>query len=206
MISRMATVPPPTVERNPVGTLVMVSLVLVLAWQLAYWTWIFLAPPSTPSTAPSREGAVDLAAAARLFGGTAASAPGTASPSGLRLKGVVAPTPGVAASAIFSTGSGRDLSIFVGNEIQPGVKLSEVYPDHVIVSRGGVAERVDLEALRSLAKAPTAQPSSVRTSHRYSRPSTGSASPATRRTSRGPVATARPSRAARSALEATTAR
>jgi len=152
----MATVPPPTVERNPVGTLVMVSLVLVLAWQLAYWTWIFLAPPSTPSTAPSREGAVDLAAAARLFGGTAASAPGTASPSGLRLKGVVAPTPGVAASAIFSTGSGRDLSIFVGNEIQPGVKLSEVYPDHVIVSRGGVAERVDLEALRSLAKAPTA--------------------------------------------------
>jgi len=150
----MATVPPQTSERNIGGAFLVIALVLVLAWQLAYWTWRFLAPPSTPATLPSREAAVDLATAAKLFGGTAGTVTATGG-SGLRLKGVVAPTPGVAASAIFSTGSGRDLSVFIGNEIQPGVKLREVHPDHVIVSRAGVDERVDLEARRSLAVAPS---------------------------------------------------
>jgi general secretion pathway protein C len=154
MISRMATVPPPSGERNLLGAAVMVALVLALAWQLAYWTWTFLAPPSTPPALPRAEAGVDLAAAARLFGGAASATPGAAvSASGLRLKGVVAPTPGVAASAIFSTGGARDLSVFVGGEIQPGLKLSEVHPDHVIVSRAGLPERVDLEARRSVAPA-----------------------------------------------------
>src|SRR5688572_3826401 len=146
-------------ERNIIGTVLTVALVLVLAWQLAYWTWTFLTPPSTASAAPTREAGVDLGVAARLFGGTAASPTGAvAGGSGLRLKGVVAPTPGVAASAIFSTGAARDLSVFVGNEIQPGLKLTEVHPDHVIVSRAGVGERIDLEARRSLATSPSAAP------------------------------------------------
>ena len=153
----MATVPPSTPERNIAGTVLVTGLVLVLAWQLAYWTWIFVAPPSAAATLSSRDAPVDLAMAARLFGGSAGTT-ATAGGSGLRLKGVVAPTPGVAASAIFSTGSGRDLSVFIGHEVQPGVKLSEVHPDYVIVSRSGVDERVDLEARRSLAAASPASP------------------------------------------------
>ena len=158
MISGMATVNPPSAERNYAGAFLVVALVLVLAWQLAYWTWVFLAPPSRTTSAPSSAPGVDLASAARLFGGTASPAGPATGGSGLRLKGVVAPTPGVAASAIFSTGSGRDLSVFIGNEVQPGVKLDEVHPDHVIVSRAGVPERVELEARRSLATAPSAAP------------------------------------------------
>ena len=157
MIPRMATVTPPQDERNLAGTIVLVALVLALAWQLAYWTWQFLAPPAAPTAAPSREAGVDLSIASRLFGGSAAPS-GTASTSGIRLKGVVAPTPGVAASAIFSTGSGRDLSVFLGAEVQPGVKLSEVHPDHVIVSRAGVPERIDLEARKSAPGASAPQP------------------------------------------------
>ena len=156
MISRMATANPPGAERNIAGAVLVIALVLVLAWQLAYWTWTFLTPPPAASTAPAREAAVDLGVAARLFGGSVAASGPAAGGSGLRLKGVVAPTPGVAASAIFSTGSGRDLAVFVGNEVQPGVKLSEVHPDHVIVSRGGIGERVDLEERRSLASARAA--------------------------------------------------
>lgn len=137
------------------GTVIVIALTLALAYQLAHWTWVFFAPGAV-ATDIEREDPVDLAAVARLFG---AEAPDTANSSvagSLKLKGVVAPTPEGPASAIFSTGSGRDISIFIGNEVQPGVKLVEVMPDHVIVTRGGVRGRIDLEKPRStLAKSQT---------------------------------------------------
>jgi general secretion pathway protein C len=144
----MATLNPPAAERNLVGTLVMAALVLVLAWQLAYWTWNFLAPASASAPATGHGDPIDLAVAARLFGGTASP---SGSSSGLRLKGVVAPTPGVAASAIFSTGAARDISVFLGAEVRPGVTLVEVHPEYAVVSRAGVHERIDLEARKSVA-------------------------------------------------------
>jgi general secretion pathway protein C len=136
-------------KHGPVGTIVVVALVVVLAWQLAHWTWVFLAPPRVAAI-PDGDTAPDLAAIAKLFGGSLPAGERTAAgPGGLHLKGVVAPTPGQAASAVFSTGSGKDISVFVGREVQPGMKLIEVKPDHVIVSRAGVQERVDLDAMRS---------------------------------------------------------
>lgn len=128
------------------GNLAVAALVLVLAYQLAHWTWVFLAPAPVATIAQGDTG-VDLAAIARLFG--AAPPGGTASSSDLRLKGVIAPTPGTAASAIFSTGAGRDIAVYVDGEVKPGVTLVEVDPDHVIVSRAGERERIDLEARRS---------------------------------------------------------
>src|SRR5438093_4951316 len=152
----MAAAPKPVDAMPALGTLVVIALVLVLAWQLAHWTWVFVAPPPVAAI-PEGEAAVDLAAVAKLFGAAAPGGTTDATPSsGLRLKGVVAPTPGVAASAIFSTGSGRDLAVFVGSEVQPGVKLVEVKPDHVIVTRAGVRERIDLDTRR--AAAPVASP------------------------------------------------
>jgi general secretion pathway protein C len=138
-------------KAGPFGTLLVVALVLVLAWQLAHWTWIF-ATPAQRAAAPATSGDVDLAAVARLFG---ASAPGSAttSGSGLKLKGVIAPTPGVQASAIFSPGAGKDLAVYIEGEVQPGVKLVEVDPDHVVIARGGVRERIDLEQPRAAAAA-----------------------------------------------------
>lgn len=149
----IAEAPPP--KSSPLGTLLVAALVVVLAYQLAYWTWRFVAPPRI-AAGPADPSDVDLAAIARMFGASPATPGGSAIISGLRLKGVVAPTPGVAASAIFSAGSGRDVSVFVGRDIQPGVKLAEVHPDHVIVSRAGVDERIDLEARRSVATRQTA--------------------------------------------------
>jgi general secretion pathway protein C len=94
-----------------------------------------------------------MAAIARLFGAAPPPSATTASSSGLRLKGVVAPDAGPIASAIFSSGSGRDIAVFVDREITPGVKLLEVKPDHVVVSRNGVSERIELEAVRSTSAA-----------------------------------------------------
>ena len=149
---------PESSERNWIGAFLVGALVVALAWQLAYWTWVFATPPQLASLPVPQESPADIALASRLFGGSAAPTTASVSTSGLRLKGVVAPTPGVAASAIFATGSGRDASIFVGSEVQPGVKLTEVHPDHVIVARAGVSERIDLETRRSATAASPSQP------------------------------------------------
>ena len=153
----MAATSPPQPRPALFGMLVVVALVLVLAWQLAHWTWVFFAPAASVPQDSAADAGVDLAVAARLFGGTSSGVAATAT--GLRLKGVIAPTPGVAASAIFSTGAGKDLSVFLGQEVQPGTKLAEVHPDHVIVSRAGIDTRIDLEAPRSMAPAAGSRPS-----------------------------------------------
>jgi general secretion pathway protein C len=131
------------------GALAVVALVLVLAYQLAHWTWVFVAPAPIAAI-PDADAGIDIAAVARLFGAAApvdARNPG-ASTSGLKLKGVIAPDAGPAASAIFSTGAGKDIAVFVNREVQPNVKLVEVKPDYVIVSRAGARERIDLETRR----------------------------------------------------------
>ena len=151
----MATSLPTAAASRRGNTLLVGVLLVALAWQLAHWFWRFSAPPPRPGVA-SEASAVDPAAIARLFGAAppAGSTTSAAASSGLRLKGVVAPTPGVAASAIFSTGSGRDIAVYIDREVQPGVKLVEVHPDHAVVSRNGARERIDLEAARTVAKAP----------------------------------------------------
>jgi general secretion pathway protein C len=148
----MASATAPQTRPSLFGTIVVVALVLVLAWQLAHWTWVLVAPAPRASP-PEARSDVDLAAVARLFG---AAAPGEASAptaGGLKLKGVIAPTPGVEASAIFSVGAGKDIAVYIGREVQPGVKLVEVNPDHVIVERAGVRGRIDLEAPRTMVAA-----------------------------------------------------
>ena len=141
-------------RRAVVGTLVVAAMVVLLAYQLAHWTWVFVAPAPVAAV-PDGAPAVNLAAVAKLFGaGPPASTPGAvASTSGLRLKGVIAPDAGPAASAIFSTGAGKDIAVFVDREVQPGVKLVEVKPDYVIVSRAGVRERIDLDTRRGIVAA-----------------------------------------------------
>lgn len=153
----MAVTAPDSPEKSgPLGTLLVVALVLVLAYQLAYWTWVFVAPPKVASPGAAQP-AVDLAAIARLFGATApGDAPRTSG--ALKLKGVIAPTPGVEGSAIFSSGAARDSAVYLEGEIEPGLKLVEVHPDHVIVSRAGVLGRIDLEAPRGTGASPRATP------------------------------------------------
>lgn len=154
----MSTAPSPA-KASTFGTLLLIALVLVLAWQLAYWTWRIVAPAPRPAPT-STVATVDMGAIARLFGAAPpAGSTSAATTSGLRLKGVVAPTPGIAASAIFSTGAGRDLAVYIDRDVQPGIKLAEVHADHVIVTRLGTRERIDLDTRRSaVASAASGRP------------------------------------------------
>jgi general secretion pathway protein C len=143
----MAALPsePAPAKPSRLGALLTAALVLVLAWVLAKWTWVFVAPPAVVAAAPAASG-VDLAAVMRLFGGAAPAGPvaATGTASGFRLKGVIAPTPADIGSAIFNVG-GKDIAVPLGGEVQPGVTLVSVEPDHAVISRAGVRERVDLD-------------------------------------------------------------
>jgi general secretion pathway protein C len=140
----MAALPAPSRSRNsPLETLLLALLVILLAGQLAWWTWRFAAPPEVRARDAAAPSDVDLDRIARLFGARHES---VASTSALRLKGVVAPTPGTTAAAIFAGPTGKDIAVLPGGEPAAGVKLAEVFPDHVIVTRAGARERIDLEA------------------------------------------------------------
>jgi general secretion pathway protein C len=142
------------------GSLVTAALVLLLAWLLAQWTWMFLAPTRVAETPPA-SGGTDLAAVARLFGGAAPSGPGAApgQSSGIRLKGVVAPSPANIGSAVFNLG-GKDVAVNLGGELQPGITLAAVERDHAVISRAGVRERIDLDTRMAAIPRPVAGTSS----------------------------------------------
>jgi general secretion pathway protein C len=145
------------------GTLATAALVLVLAWVLAKWTWTFVAPPAQSPAAAAATG-IDLAAVAKLFGGAAPWGPAAASgsTSGIRLKGVVAPSPADIGSAVFNLG-GKDIAVSLGGEIQPGMKLVSVARDHAVISRAGVPERVDLDTrMAAVPRSVGGQPSGFR--------------------------------------------
>jgi hypothetical protein len=133
---------------------------LILAWTA--WLasqWIREAlQPSAPASAPAPMAKLDLdsaiarAAGAPLFGDLSPSdVPKAVRPStyAIKLKGVIAGNGGGPMVAIVNTGRAEDELVQLHTELSPGVVLSGVYPTHIVISRNGVDERVELEALRS---------------------------------------------------------
>lgn len=135
-------------------TLLNLCLVTLLCWQLAHWTWRFLAPApakplATAATTPDPAHLIDTIRAAHLFG-TASHAISPAMTQAttaldLKLSGVFAATGKLPAVAIINAGNRGDLPFMNGDTILPGVTLEQVRPDHVVLNRGGVMEKLLLE-------------------------------------------------------------
>ena len=140
----------PAVPKRFIDALTIALLVL-LGWQLAWWTWHFLAPVTAPAAAPAAI-AVSPEAARRLFGEAPAAAAATSSNAGIRLKGVYAIDGKTLSAAVVNTGGKRDSAVRVGEEIQSGTRLASVHADHIIISRSGMRERIDLD--KRIAMAP----------------------------------------------------
>jgi general secretion pathway protein C len=129
-------------------------LLLALAALLAHWTWRFAAPQPPQPPADARAdvklgAALDSLRSARLFGaaeGGAGAAAERATTLNLKLRGVFAALGGLPALAIVNV-DGQDQAIAAGQEIQPGVLLDAVAPDHALLLNRGVRERLDLEAM-----------------------------------------------------------
>ncbi|MGX1587625.1 type II secretion system protein N [Brevundimonas diminuta] len=153
-----------SLRRPPLRRVVEAALILLLLVQAGRLVWLFAAPTSQATQArPLPE--VDLGVLSRFDaflrngGGGAEAAPSDGG--GLSLFGVRADGAG-GGSAIIGLSDGRQVSVGAGEEVEPGLTLSAVAPDHVMLSRGGAPFRLDFPDMTSgaasVAPATTAQP------------------------------------------------
>lgn len=136
------------------------ALVAALAISLAYWTWVAISPAAVGAPSSANAPAADRpeqVANRNLFGVASAGpaqAPRSAS-AGLTVLGVFSgKRPGDGRVIIARQGS-RPVTVAAGESIADGLTLQEVHPDHVIVLRNGVPERVELERRVSRGATPT---------------------------------------------------
>lgn len=129
---------------------VEIALALVLAIQVGRLVWIGAEPrPEPAATNSSRPEPVpaDLAVFQRFdaffrTGDLSSLAEATAAGSSqMRLFGVRAGGAG-GGSAIIGLSDGRQISVGVGETVEPGLILQSIGPDHVILSRGGAVTRL----------------------------------------------------------------
>lgn len=130
------------------------GMIAACCWLLAYWTWFFITPTTTPPLAANHQAnnsalSVEPITQAHLFGvsDTPASSVATAqtlSALGYKLRGVFAGEGKKGVAAIISIGL-KDQAFTLGSIVSPGITLSHVYADYVELSHNGVLERLDLE-------------------------------------------------------------
>jgi general secretion pathway protein C len=143
--------------------LLELGLVVALAVGLAHWTWMATSPrvvaaPGTLADAGESQPGAPLAGT--LFGAAGSGEAKTGSATlatGFTLLGVFSgPTP-TAGRAILAVQGSRPAIVAAGEPVAEGILLQEVHPDHVVVLRQGVPERIELERRKAQA-APQPQP------------------------------------------------
>jgi general secretion pathway protein C len=126
---------------------ILVSFILFvgLCASATFWAMQVIKPASRPVAfpKPSAKIEVDPETALALFGGR--SAP-TAVASNFQLKGVVVANNPLESVAILVADSKPAEAVRVNSEVMPGVTVSEVHPQYVLLSDGGVMKRVELPA------------------------------------------------------------
>ena len=126
--------------QTAVASLLTIAALALLGLVLAYWTWVWFAPGSTP-----RAQLVDtiprIKSADGLFGG-ASRKPGVIAPTGLAIKlhGIVAAAGGRRGYAVMQLDAKEILAVREGADVAPGVRLVEVHADHVVLERNGARE------------------------------------------------------------------
>ncbi|WP_240387275.1 type II secretion system protein N [Brevundimonas naejangsanensis] len=140
-----------SLRRPPLRRVVEAALILLLLVQGGRLIWLFAAPtPQATQARPLPE--VDLGVLSRFDaffrngGGGAEATPSDGG--GLTLFGVRADGAG-GGSAIIGLADGRQVSVGAGEELEPGLTLNAVAPDHVMLSRGGAPFRLDFPDLAS---------------------------------------------------------
>ncbi len=134
-----------SLRRPPLRRVVEAALILLLLVQGGRLIWLFAAPsPEAPQARPLPE--VDLGVLSRFDAffrnGGAGEQTAPSDGGGLTLFGVRADGAG-GGSAIIGLADGRQVSVGAGEELEPGLKLTSVAPDHVMLSRGGAPFRLD---------------------------------------------------------------
>ena len=143
------------------------GLAVVLLVQLARLVWVFLASPTVSTAGPVMAPEVaspDYSIFQRFDAFFRTGAPGALTEataqgsSQMRLYGVRADSAG-GGSAIIGLADGRQVSVGVGEEIEPGLILRSVANDHVVMARGESLSRLMFTELPVGAAAPPPPPS-----------------------------------------------
>jgi general secretion pathway protein C len=111
---------------------------------LAKHAWVLFAPAE--HAVPGTTVAAQSAQEEQLFG-VVSTATASASLNGIRPIGIFAHSK--KGFAVMQTETGQ-VGVGMGEQVVPGVRLVETHPDHVILERNGIRQRVDLS------KAPAA--------------------------------------------------
>jgi general secretion pathway protein C len=135
----------PGFAQNAMVSLATLAALALLGVVSAYWMWAWLAPRAE-ARAPAAQsaqlaGAAD--AASGLFGEVQRERSGSGT-GAARLLGVIAPSGRLAGYALLRLDPKKTVAVLQGEEIEPGVRLAEVHPDHVVLDRSGVREKLPL--------------------------------------------------------------
>ncbi len=148
--------------RSSLAQTVVVSLstlaaVALLGVVLAYWTWAWFAPRAEPRVEAAAAPGGSVASAGAIFGNVQRNQ-NTAAPTGIaiRLLGVVAASGGRRGYAVVQLEAKEIRAVHEREDVAPGIRLAEVHPDHVILERGGVREKLAWPEKRATA-APAAR-------------------------------------------------
>ncbi len=154
----------PAPDRVNAPLVATVVLALLLAVQAGRLIWLFVEPaPEAPQAAPRVTPEADTTIFQRFdaffrTGGQSSLAEATgADATQMRLYGVRAGGPG-GGSAIIGLSDGRQVSVGVGEEVEPGLVLQSVGSDHVLLARGGSISRLIFTEAPPGTPAPPAAP------------------------------------------------
>lgn len=138
-----------------VSVLVLAAL-LLLGSVLAYWTWTWFGPRAELRVEASAETGDRMGSASGLFG-PAQRSQAVETPTGLAIElvGVMAATHGAPGYALVRLDAKQGLAVRAGEDIAPGIRLQEVFPDHVILERNGTRETLALPEQGKSAPPPT---------------------------------------------------
>lgn len=155
----------PGVGRARLRRGIEIALAIVLLVQTARLVWLFLAPSPviTANAVTATVAAPDYSIFQRFDAFFRTGAPGALTEataqgsSQMRLYGVRADGTG-GGSAIIGLADGRQVSVGVGEEIEPGLILRSVASDHVVMARGESLSRLMFTELPMGAAAPPPPP------------------------------------------------
>ena len=132
--------------------------IVIFAVMLARWVWIFAAPADMAMPAATSWQKSEISE--DLFG-HAADVNAVASAGNIKLIGVFAhKTAGFAVLQI----DGKQVGVGMGESVAAGLRLVETHANHVLLERGGVKQRVDLQvssASSGITTAPSADGAST---------------------------------------------
>ncbi len=127
--------------QSAVVSVLSLAALTLLGLVLAYWSWTWFGPRPEPRVDTILEPSGRMVSAATLFGRVQHNlGVNTSTGSAIKLLGVVAAVGGDAGYAVVRLGAKEILAVRSGEDVAPGIRLEEVFPDRVILQRSGVRE------------------------------------------------------------------